>query len=245
MNALNSFSYNTDIAKVFGVGPSVFLTCLSLEYNSQLFSKSLNANDTMSLSRARIYEITGLDDEEQIDIELSLKECGVINIKPLQNVPNKNYYILNNDQLNKILESGDPKQVIDSEKANQFIKGKRVEPTSKRKTHIIQLKKKVNLEDPVLQDYFIQWIDAVYSNPKGFLSPKGVEIAQEELMAYAKNSQEKQISIMRIAIKNGMRDITWAIQRYEDQEGVNSRNFSNYNDSKATEDDIDSSGETF
>lgn len=245
MNYLQLCSYSLDIAKIFGVQASVFLSCIDSEHKYQERTHTLNANNTVSISRAEIYARTGLNDDAQKDVELALQECGVISVKPLQNVPNKNYYILNNDQLNRILESGDPKQVIDSEKANQFIKGKRVEPTSKRKTHIIQLKKKVNLEDPVLQDYFIQWIDAVYSNPKGFLSPKSVEIAQEELMAYAKNSQEKQISIMRIAIKNGMRDITWAIQRYEDQEGVNSRNFSNYNDSKATEDDIDSSGETF
>ena len=50
-------------------------------------------NNTVSISRAEIYARTGLNDDAQKDVELALQECGVISVKPLQNVPNKNYYI--------------------------------------------------------------------------------------------------------------------------------------------------------
>ena len=96
----------------------------------------------------------------------------------------------------------------------------------------------------VIQDYMCQWIDSVYVNPKGFLSPKGIEIAQEELLAYAGDNQDKQIAILRIAIKASLKDMTWAIERYEKQSGAGSRNFATYNDIKSDKSES-YSGEVF
>ena len=71
----------------------------------------------------------------------------------------------------------------------------------------------------------------MYSNPKGFLSPSGVVFAQQELLQYTKD-QEKQLEILKIAIKGGLRDLTWAIEQYEKKNGVGSRNFARYEDIK-------------
>lgn len=232
---LQTYSYSVDIAKIFGVCTSVFLKCIEDEFLYQERNKLLNANNTIALSRAEIYARTALDDDKQVDVELSLKECGVLSVKPLQNVPNKNYYIINYSQLQAIVSASNPADVIGEAKASQFTFKKRVEPMSKRQTHIINLKKKVNVKDPILQNYFIDWIDSVYDNPKGFLSPKGVEIAQNELLTYAGTDQEKQINIMKIAIKGGMRDLSWAIADYEKSNHTqDSINFANYNDIKST-----------
>lgn len=223
-------SYNLDVAKVFGVCTAVFLSCIDNEWQSQIRNKSISDDNTISLSRAEIYARTGLDDEKQIEVELALQECGVVVVKPLKNIPNKNYYNLNFEQLSKILTAEHPTDVLSAEKAKQFVKQPRVEPLSKRKNRILQLKKKITIADPVIQQYMCDWIDAVYSNPKGFLSPTGVTIAQEELMAYAQDNQAKQIAVLKIAIKGGLRDITWAINDYEKQAGVGTRNFMDYND---------------
>lgn len=236
-------SYNLDVAKLFGVMPAILLTCLDMEYQRAFRNNQLNANNTLAMSRAEIYARTGLDDEAQLNAETSLIECGVITSKPVQNVPNKNYYILNEEQLNKILVADNPEEILGYEKAHQFITAKRVEPMSKRQTTINALKKKIRLEDPVLQTYFIDWIDAVYTNPKGFLSNKAVEFAQQELLAYCGDNQEKQLAIMKIAIKGGLRDITWAIEQYEKKQGTSQRNFASYDDIKAQ--DIDTDGEVF
>lgn len=230
MNYLQLGCYSLDVAKVFGVHSSVFLSCIDNEFNYQKRLNNLNDNNTVSISRAEIYARTGLLDDMQKDVEMALQECGVISVKPLQNVPNKNYYIIFQDELTKILNSSNPLDIISSQNAKQFVKSPRVEPVSKRKTHIANLKKKIKVSDPVIQDYLCQWIDAVYVNPKGFLSPKGVEIAQEELFAYTNDNQEKQIAILKIAIKGSLRDMTWAIERYEKQSGIGSRNFASYND---------------
>lgn len=234
---LDTNSYNIEVARVFGVCTSVMLSCLFKEYAYQQRNKLLNANNTMAISRQEIYEKTGLDDDKQRDVELSLQECGVLVTKPLQNVPNKNYYILNEQQLTKIMTANDPADVIGEAKASQFTLKHRVEPISKRQSKIVDLKKKIKVNDPVIHQYLIDWIDSVFVNPKGFLSPKGVEIAQQELYAYCRDDQAKAIKILEIAIKGGLRDLSWAIDKYEEKNGVDpeSRNFNNYRDTKSIE----------
>lgn len=228
---LQTNSYNLEIAKVFGVLTAVFLKCIDDEILFQERNKLISEDKTISLSRAEIYARTALDDDKQIDIEFALQECGVLIVKPLKNVPNKNYYIFNQEQLIKIMVAEDPSEVLGTEKAKQFTKGARIEPLSKRQNRIIGLKKKITIEDPVVKQYLVDWIDAVYSRQKGgFLSPTGVTIAQEELIAYAKDNQEKQIAILKIAIKGCLRDLTWAIEQYEKQNPVGTRNFMEYND---------------
>lgn len=231
---LNSASYNVYVAKIFGVCSAAFLTCINDEFLRQKRANTLNANNTVAITRAEIYERTGLEDTKQVEVEEALTSCGVISTKPLKNVPNKNYYILNNEQLDKIVNAVKPEDVIIESKAKQFIKAPRVEPMSKRQTHIASLKKRLKHDDQIVLQYLCDWIDAVYTNPKGFLSPSGVDIALQELKAYAKDNQEKQIEILKIAIKGGLRDITWAIQNYEKQNNINtSNNFVSYNDIKS------------
>ena len=179
---LQLMNYNLDIAKVFGPCSAIFLSCLDME--NAFHKRNTNNDSSMSLTRAEIYERTALDDEKQHEIEIALQECGVLIVKPLKNIPNKNYYIINEEQLFKIMQSNNPTEIIGEEKSKQFIQKPRVEPINKRQSHIIQLKKRIKVDDPIIQTYLIDWIDAVYSNPKGFLSPTGIDIAQQELKAY-------------------------------------------------------------
>lgn len=228
---LQLMNYNLDIAKVFGPCSAIFLSCLDME--NAFHKRNTNNDSSMSLTRAEIYERTALDDEKQREIEIALQECGVLIVKPLKNIPNKNYYIINEEQLFKIMQSNNPTEIIGEEKSKQFIQKPRVEPINKRQSHIIQLKKRIKVDDPIIQTYLIDWIDAVYSNPKGFLSPTGIDIAQQELKAYSGDNQEKAINVLKIAIKGGLRDLTWAIEQYESKSGANSNNFANYSDIKA------------
>lgn len=242
---LQNFSYMVELAKLFGTNTAILIACIDAQYLYQLRNNKLNDNNTVSISRSEIYEITGLSDSEQIDAEMALTQCGIIIMKPFQNVPNKSYYIIDRIKLEQVLTAENPAEAVNqSTIANQFIRGKRVEPTTKRQTHIAQLKKKIKVEDPVIQDYLIQWIDAVYSNPKGFLSPSSVVIAQQELMEYCKDNQEKQIKVLKEAIKGGCRDMTWAIQNYEKNNNIDSRNFVSYSDTSAVKGHV-SSDEVF
>lgn len=230
MICLQNCSYSIDVARALGVHASIFLTCIDMEYEYQKRNNKLSGNDALSLSRAEIEARTALGDDEQKEVEFALQKCGVLIMKPLQNIPNKNYYIVNFEQIDKILD--DPNTAVESEIANQFIRGKRKEPLSKRQTHINAMKKCIRVESPVLQQLFVEWVDAVYTNPKGFLSKSSVEMAQQELLEYAKDNEIVQVKVMREAIKGGFRDITWAIQNYEKNNDVKSDSFASYNDKK-------------
>lgn len=241
---LQNGSYNIEVAKVFGINPAILLTCIDTEYYYQMRNNKLSDNNTMVLSRAEIYERTALDDSQQIDAEISLQECGILLIKPVQNSSTKNYYILNDEQLDKIINSDNPAEILSFEKANQFIKGKRKEPLSRRQTHINNLKKKIKVEDPIVQQYFVDWIDSIYSNQKGFLSTSGVVCAQQELMEYSKGNQNIQIKVLQEAINGSLREMEWAIKRYEKNNGIDSRNFAAYQDIK-TDYSMEDSDEVF
>ena len=155
---LQNSSYNIDIAKLFGINSAILLTCLDMEYCYQKRNNKILDNDAISLSRAEIYERTALDDTQQSDVEFSLIECGVLSMKPVQNSSSKNYYIINFIQLEKILSSSNPADIISSEKADQFIRGRRKEPLSKRQTYINKLKTKIKVEDPIVQQYFVDYV---------------------------------------------------------------------------------------
>lgn len=232
MDILENYSYNLKVARVFGVNSAVFLSCLEDETRYEERNNKLKG-DTISLSRAEIYERTAIDDGKQKQVELALSECGVITVKPLQNSSTKNYYTFNKAVFEKIITSEDPTKVIQSSSASKFVKKHRVEPKTKRQVYIETLKRTVKEEDPVVKQYYMDWIDAVYTNPRGFLSPAAIRIAEEELFAYTKGSQEKLIAILKIAIKGGLRELTWAINRYEEQNPevkTGTRNFNDYHD---------------
>ena len=94
MNLLNINGYNVDIAKILGICQSILLSCIDEERQFQIRHKLISDNDTVPLSRQEIYERTAMSDEDQKKAEESLVACGVLTIKPLRNVPNKNYYII-------------------------------------------------------------------------------------------------------------------------------------------------------
>lgn len=233
MNILNINGYNVDVAKVLGIYQAILLSCIDEEKQFQIRHKLISDNNTVPLSRQEIYERTAMSDDDQVKAETTLVACGVLVVKPLRNIQNKNYYIINTDQLVKICESQKPEEVIDAAAFTQLIRKPRVEPMSKRQTHINSLKRAIKSEDPVIQQYLCEWIDAVYTNPKGFLSPSSVNIAQQELEQYSKGSQSIKIALLKIAIKGGLRDMTWAINTYEKEHCMNSANFAVYNDIKS------------
>ena len=207
MEIFENYSYSLKVARVFGVNSAVFLNCIEEEYRYLKRCNKLDS-DTISLSRAEIYGRTAIDDDKQKEVELALTSCGVLSVKPLQNIPNKNYYIFNEPIFNKIITAEDPTKVITNSSASKFVKKHRVEPKTKRQLHIESLKRAIKANDEVIKQYLVDWVDAVYTNPRGFLSVTAVQIAEQELFAYAKDSQEKQIAILKIAIKGGLRDMT-------------------------------------
>lgn len=237
---LNCASYNVRVAKILGVCSAAFLTCLNNEllYQQRQLDPS-KRNDILSMTRSEIYETAGLDDVKQVEVEAALTACGIICVKPFKNVQNKNYYSIDFAQLEKIITAVKPEDVLASATAKQFIKPPSVKPMSKHQMHIASLKKRLKHDDQIILQYLYDWVDSVYANPKGFLSISSVDIAVQELKAYADGDQEKQIGVLKIAIKGGLRDLTWAIQQYESKQNTNTtNNFVSYSDIKSNGNNI-------
>ena len=205
---LNNFCYNVEVAKKFGVNASVFLSCL--------FGKSIsdsNVTKVSSLSREEIYNKTGLTFSTQEKIEEFLSSRKIINVKPFKGNKDKNYYIIYYEEIEKVLEySLNTKDLFVS---NENISRKVVKKETKQEKHINSLKKNVYtlVSSPMLQQMFCDWVDSVYANPKGFLTLPSLKIAYQDLMKFSTDENVEQ-EVMCIAIKNGYRDIQWAINLY-------------------------------
>ena len=90
---INTNSYNIDVAKIFGVCSAVFITCIYQEYLYQTRNKKSNDNDTIALSRAEIYERTGVKPKVHVKLDTGMNRIGVRAdeaidfIKEVQNSP--------------------------------------------------------------------------------------------------------------------------------------------------------------
>lgn len=219
-----TFSYDVEIAKVFGVNSAVFLSYLIL---AETFG-------TLDLERDRILFVTGMEEDKQKDVESLLLECGVISMKEFRGNETKNHYALNHERLEKILSAKTPSQMIfESDRIEYTPKQKSpVNRVTKEQKHIDTLKMAVKIDDPMLQSRFCDWIDSVYASEKGFLTVASLKIAEQELLAYSPNNDTR-LAIMKIAIKNGYRDLTWAIKAYETSVGNTGITFVKYNDIKS------------
>ncbi len=236
MRFLVNINYNLDFAKNYGINAAILLNYIQTEYHEQ--------NVTISINREIVKQLTALNELEQEEAEFVLKKLGLIETKPYRNNGKKYYCNFKNDRLIEIFSAKDLSTIVEKEVELQIavVSKPTTKPKlSKRDYQIINFKKRIKVEDPVIQDYFIKWVDAVYENPKGYLTSVAVDQAQKELNEYSKGNQKIQIEVLNIASKNGYRDMLWAIDRHKNNQSNKNTNtpisFANYNEIKATESD--------
>ena len=242
---LQNNSYNVSVAKVFGILTAVFLGCIDNERAHQSRTGTLTEKGFLSLTRKEIYERTGMEDKKQEEVENSLKECGVLIVKHVTNASNKLYYLIDEEKLQQIMTVGDPSEVIGQLLAKEHLQEMRVDQPSKRQDHINMLKRKVNCTDPVVQQYMVDWIDTIYSSPRGYLSSTGVILNMQILENYAPNDPSTQIAILKIAIVGGLKDFSWAIERYEKQNNIDGINFCKYENISVGATGLSADGEVY
>lgn len=107
---------------------------------------------------------------------------------------------------------------------------------AKEEDRRVQLKRHIKESDEVLRQYWCDWVDSVYENPKIYLSGPMVDLAQKDLDKFSTNT-DKKIEVLKIAIKCGYREIQWAIDKYNQSNKI-SNNFANYSDIKSTGDQV-------
>lgn len=226
----NNISYNIQIARVFGLYSAVFISFLITEQTKSITANTLQNNKYFMLSRKEIEDKTTLDDNKQNEIEENLIACNVLERFPVTNSSLKSYYYLNEQLLLNILSTSNADQINEvlkksSIKKKELMQIEKPERISKRQIVIQALKNNVKEKDNELRQLFIDWIDAIYSG-SGYLSKQGLQITEDELSKYCSDKKIK-IEVLKIAIKNSYKDITFAINNFEKNKKFNTRSNEN------------------
>ena len=70
-----------------------------------------------------------------------------------------------------------------------------------------------------LMSAYSDWIDAVYAN-KGWMSKKAIVVGQAVVDEFSKRNLDVALKLIEIATIHGYVDMTWAINRYNEQYNV-------------------------
>lgn len=226
-------SYNVEFAKKYGVRSAILFSHILSLITTKQYSNS--SDDGVLLSREEINNSTGLSDEEQRVAEESLGASGIISVKAsIRNGVEKNRYILLQRKSDEN-SSDDSLPAVFTAVVSRPVNNK---ADVKRDCVRKSLKASIPLKDEMLRNLMGMWIDAIFENPKGFLSKQGVSIAVDELLKFSSDVNVL-AEIITIAIKFGYKDMSWAINNYKNKAYSakpqrNEPQWASYDDTKAT-----------
>lgn len=231
MIMFNVNCYNVDIAKAYGVLTAVMLSFIDKSYEYALRQGNLNKNKTFSMSRTNIYHATGLKKEEQENIEKVLTNYNIIDILPFRDDSDRVYYIYNQEKVaettRQLQSAQNMKDLIDVMKVAPKESVEKTHRISKREKEIQTLKSSIKEEDSVLKSLIFDWIDAIY-NRNFSITTAAMKINLNQINNY---DTDTKVKILHIAIKNGYRDIQWAVEAIKDK---SDRNWKSYEDMQPT-----------
>ena len=194
-------SYNVYVANALGIKSAVFL--------SYLWSKMPeSADEDICMTREEIQYSTGMSEDEQVSVEKSLSTNNIISVVPFKGNTSKNHYHYNDNAFNAVVD-------IDTSIVSICSKEKEVKPRKTARQIAVQsLKSAITVDNPLLNQYLCDWIDAVYANPKNNLTKQGVQFCINDLLKYSTNDDIR-IEVVKLAIKRCLRDLNWAIEAYD------------------------------
>ena len=204
LSTSNYVSYNVNIANLLGLKMAVYLSELMNINNKAIHKRKTNENNGFILDRDYITIRTTLTKEEQLDLDKSLVELGVLNIED-------SYMSLDISKLASILMS-DSKELIRDVKR---IVTKPPKPTKKQSIADSLKGNIVTTNEELVQAYY-EWIDSVMAK-SNFMSKKAVVEGQRIVDSVSNHDLDVALKIVNIAAVNGYRDMTWAVEVYRRQ----------------------------
>lgn len=213
----NIVSYNLDIAKILGPVSAIYISFIDRMYTE-------NKAEKLSISRSDIFEKTGIDQDKQLEVEKYLYSRGILEIQNLRNSTEKNYYSLNYERLESILQNPEKINEIYKLSTNNPFK-KKVDKETKKEQTLKRLKNAVRIDDEVIRQYAYNWIDSIIEGG-GYITTQSIKINIDELMKFS-STQDIAIKVLRIATKNCWRDLTWAMNRVNSDISNNFADYSN------------------
>lgn len=216
-------SYDVSLSKKIGINPAIFISFLDMFING--------GDERIIIDKELIYDRTGLDFEMQDDIEKKLTSIGLLTVRKVRNSDCKNYYGIDYTILEKVLN--DDSFQIGSNRSS-LSKKEKMKKETKEEKHLKELKRCIDVDDEVLKQSIFDWIDSVHEAGK-FLTTQAVRLNVKQLMVFS-SSQKDRLEVLSISIKNGWKDLNWAMDRL--QKKKDSRNFANYGEIKFNDDSL-------
>lgn len=202
----NYASYNVKVAEIFGLHPAIYLSEL-MNINEKAVRKSkITGESTFTVDRKYIEKRTTLTKVEQLKIDESFKEIGLLKVDEQDN----NTMTLDITVLTSIMSGG--KEII---KELKLITSK-ISKTKRTKDEVVkdELKSHIQTTNPELYAAYCDWIDAVYAK-QGWMSNKCVKVAQTDVDNYSNRNLDVALKIVEIAAVRGYREMEWAINVYK------------------------------
>lgn len=211
----NYVSYNVKLAHLLGLNTSIYLTEL-LNINTKAIAKQKMTDEFFTVDRKYITLRTTMDISEQKEIENQLLDLGILKKSEIKD----NILSLDITRITSILMSNDEKLIEKIKKTSIKSKNTGEGKITKRQAQANNLKQFINCDNQELREAYLDWIDGVYANPKGFLSKKSIEIFQNTIDDFSKRNLDVALQVISIATVNGYRDATWAINVYKKEHNV-------------------------
>lgn len=236
----NYVSYNIKIAELIGLHCAIYLSEL-MNINEKAVRKSALSNDYFTVDRAYIQKRTTLDKSEQISLDKTLIELGILKVDEERN----NVLQLNLSVLISLLNDNNENIVSDLKEMKKALDKSSKKSGTKIQQSCEQMKSYIETDNPELYSAYCEWIDAVFAKLK-WMSKKSVIVAQKTIDEFSNRDLDIALSVLELATANGYKDVTWAIKLYkENYEPIYRIKYSKNNSSKESDKKVELSEEVF
>lgn len=211
LNSDNYITFNITVAQLFGLENAVYISEL-LNIQKKAATKKKLVDDTyFKLDRKYIFNRTTLSAEEQLQIDKALMKLNVLT-KHKDDPDLISFNVLN---FLAIVTGEDPEDIkkVKKEMKSSTTKAKK---ETQKSIMIKNLKESITCSNYELLTALREWIDSICNNPKyGWLSKTAIKNFQDTLYDYTKGDLDMALRIVQIASIQCYRDCSWAIQVYE------------------------------
>ena len=219
LNTNNYISFNISLAQIFGLKPAIYCSELLNIYQKAEKKNKLFDKCYFKIDRKYIHARTTLTIDEQLTIDSKWSKIGLLKI----NAKDPNIVSLDISMLLSIGSNEDEKLIKEITKKVKIKTQSEIKET-KRMSICRALKEGIVCSNLELSNALKDWIDSIYSNPKGYLSKTVVKTFQDTLNSYAKGDLDLALQIVKIATIQGYKDCTWAINIYERDAKIKKQN---------------------
>ena len=206
LSTANHGSYNISVANIFGLEAAIYWEIL-VDINQKAIRKGKTFDDFFKLERKYIVERTTLDTKKQKELEEIFINIGALERHP----DDSNLLKLNINTLCSILISED-ESLLGNIKELSVPKKKK----TKAEATIDTLIQKITATNEELIKAYIDWINAVMAR-QGWMSARSVTVGQKIIDEYSNRDLDIALAVIDVAATHGYRDMTWAINKYEEE----------------------------